>query len=66
MDQFQLDVIAEIIKNGAPVLANQLLGAIWNLVQENERLTVDNARLSEALAKETAKDTAGEQTSSEN
>ena len=66
MDQFQLDVIAEIIKNGAPALANQLLGAIWSLVQENEKLNIENARLTEALAKETTKDVVGEQASSKN
>lgn len=66
MNQFQLEIIAEIIKNGAPVLANQLLGALWDLVQENERLTVENARLTEALAKETTKDAAGEHASSKN
>lgn len=66
MNQFQLDVIAEIIKNGAPVLANQLLGALWDLVQENERLTVENTRLVTALANETSKDAVEEQASSEN
>ena len=66
MNQFQLDVIAEIIKNGAPVLANQLLGALWDLVQENERLTVENTRLATALANETSKDAVEEQASSEN
>jgi regulator of replication initiation timing len=66
MNQFQLDVIAEIIKNGAPVLANQLLGALWDLVQENERLTVENTRLATALADETSKKAVEEQASSEN
>ena len=66
MNQFQLDVIAEIIKNGAPVLANQLLGALWNLVQENERLTAENTRLATALADETSKNAVEEQASSEN
>ena len=66
MNQFQLDVIAEIIKNGAPVLANQLLGALWNLVQENERLTMENTRLTTALANETSKNAVEEQASSEN
>ena len=66
MNQFQLDVIAEIIKNGAPVLANQLLGALWDLVQENERLTVENTRLATALANETSKNAVEEQASSEN
>lgn len=66
MNQFQLDVIAEIIKNGAPVLANQLLGALWDLVQENERLTVENTRLTTALANETSKNAVEEQASSEN
>ncbi len=66
MNQFQLDVIAEILKNGAPVLANQLLDAIWNLVQENKRLTAENTRLATAFASETSKNAAEEQASSEN
>lgn len=56
MNQFQLDVIAEIIKNGAPVLANQLLTAIWDVVQERDRLSGENAALREALQKETTKE----------
>ena len=57
-------IIAEIIKNGAPVLANQLLAAIWGVIQERDRLADENAALRAALQKETAKEVSDEKSTS--
>jgi len=38
MTQFQFDMICKIIQNGAPVLANELCGALNDLVVDYNKL----------------------------
>ena len=38
MNQQQFDVIIAIIRNGAPALANELVEAMINLINENNEL----------------------------
>lgn len=38
MNQMQFDVIVAIIKNGAPALADELVGALVNLVNAYNKL----------------------------
>lgn len=65
MTQFQFDLICKIINSGAPVLANELCGALNTLVQsynasveENEKLTAQIAELTKPTeeAKKTKKE----------
>lgn len=45
MTQFQFDLICKIIENGAPALANELCGAVNNLVQSYNAAVNENADL---------------------
>lgn len=56
MNQQQFDVIVAIIRNGAPALANELVEAMINIINENNELKkkIENitAEQSDAAEKE--------------
>ena len=49
MTQFQYDAIIAVIKNGAPALANELIGSIDNIIRANAQLTKENKKLNEKI-----------------
>ena len=52
MTQFQFDLICKIIESGAPALAEELCGALNNLVQNRNALAVENEQLRKELTTE--------------
>ena len=49
MNQTQFDLICKIIQNGAPVLAEELCGALANLARECTALAEENETLKAQL-----------------
>lgn len=45
MTQFQFELICKIIENGAPVLANELCGALNAFIQEYTKVAEENKQL---------------------
>jgi hypothetical protein len=45
MTHFQFELICKIIESGAPALANELCGALANLVQSYNTVVVENEQL---------------------
>jgi hypothetical protein len=45
MTQFQFDVICSLIQNGAPALANELIGALSAVIKEANAVVEENAAL---------------------
>ena len=52
MTQFQYDAIIAVIKNGAPALANELIGSIDNVIRANAQLAKENKKLNEKIKPE--------------
>lgn len=50
MTQFQFDLICRIIDGGAPVLANELCGALNGLVRDFNAATAENEQLKTQVA----------------
>ena len=57
MTQFQFDMICKIIEIGAPVLANELCGALDNLVVSYNNVIKENVDLTAQLEAATSSDT---------
>lgn len=54
MTQFQFDMICSIINSGAPALANELIGALSNMVSTANQIAEENAKLKAELERRDA------------
>lgn len=63
MTQFQFDLICKIIEQGAPVLADELRGALEAFVQSFNNLVAENEQLKTKLDSAHIVDTDTEKTS---
>ena len=56
MTQFQFDLICTIIEKGAPVLANELCGALDNFVKSYNAIAKENEKLKVQISELTKDD----------
>ena len=56
MTQFQFDLICTLIERGAPVLANELCGALQGLVQTCNATVEENEKLKAQISELTKDD----------
>lgn len=57
MTQFQFDLICKLVQAGAPVLADELCGALQGLVQSLNALAEENEKLKNSQNEFTEADT---------